>query len=163
QMVTQLWNGNVSQSGSAVRVTNMPYNGGIGTGATLTGMGFNGSWNNVTNSVPTSFTLNGVTCTGSVTSSPTPPPPPPPPPTPPPPPRTTPPPPTPPPPSAPPTSTPPTSAPPTSQPPTSPPPSGAAPALHVSGNKLLTSSGTTYRLLGVNRSGGEFACIQGNG
>ncbi|MEV4313669.1 cellulase family glycosylhydrolase [Actinocrispum sp. NPDC049592] len=39
----------------------------------------------------------------------------------------------------------------------------AAPALHVSGNKLLTASGATYRLLGVNRSGGEFACIQGNG
>jgi endoglucanase len=36
--------------------------------------------------------------------------------------------------------------------------SGAAPALHVSGN-----SGASYRLLGVNRSGGEFACIQGNG
>jgi endoglucanase len=41
--------------------------------------------------------------------------------------------------------------------------SGAAPALHVSGNRLLTASGATYRLLGVNRSGGEFACIQGNG
>jgi endoglucanase len=46
---------------------------------------------------------------------------------------------------------------------TSPPPTGPAPALHVSGNKVLTSSGATYRLLGVNRSGGEFACIQGNG
>jgi len=47
---------------------------------------------------------------------------------------------------------------------TSPPPSGGtAPALHVSGNKLLTASGAAYRLLGVNRSGGEFACIQGNG
>ncbi|HEU4729919.1 MAG TPA: glycoside hydrolase family 5 protein, partial [Kofleriaceae bacterium] len=40
---------------------------------------------------------------------------------------------------------------------------GAAPALHVSGNHLVTASGTTYRLLGVNRSSGEFACIQGNG
>jgi endoglucanase len=39
----------------------------------------------------------------------------------------------------------------------------AAPALHVSGNRLLTASGASYRLLGVNRSGGEFACIQGNG
>jgi hypothetical protein len=46
---------------------------------------------------------------------------------------------------------------------TSPAVPGNAPALHVSGNKLLTSSGATYRLLGVNRSGGEFACIQGNG
>jgi hypothetical protein len=51
---------------------------------------------------------------------------------------------------------------PTSAPPTTGPP-GAAPALHVSGNRIVTASGATYRLLGVNRSGGEFACIQGNG
>ena len=38
-----------------------------------------------------------------------------------------------------------------------------APALHVSGNSLVTADGTPYRLLGVNRSSGEFACIQGNG
>lgn len=42
-------------------------------------------------------------------------------------------------------------------------PTGNAPALHVSGNRILTSTGAAYRLLGVNRSGGEFACIQGNG
>jgi hypothetical protein len=58
---------------------------------------------------------------------------------------------------------PPTSQPPTSQPPTSPPPAGQAPQLHVSGNRLLTSSNQAYRMLGVNRSGGEFACVQGNG
>jgi endoglucanase len=40
---------------------------------------------------------------------------------------------------------------------------GAAPALHVSSNHLVTAAGATYRLLGVNRSSGEFACIQGNG
>jgi aryl-phospho-beta-D-glucosidase BglC (GH1 family) len=40
---------------------------------------------------------------------------------------------------------------------------GVAPALHVSGNHLATAGGRTYRLLGVNRSSGEFACIQGNG
>ncbi|TDC42459.1 cellulase family glycosylhydrolase [Micromonospora sp. KC213] len=38
-----------------------------------------------------------------------------------------------------------------------------APALHVSGNRLVTESGATYRLLGVNRSGGEFSCVQGKG
>jgi endoglucanase len=38
-----------------------------------------------------------------------------------------------------------------------------APGLHVSGNRLVTESGATYRLLGVNRSGGEFSCIQGKG
>jgi cellulose 1,4-beta-cellobiosidase len=70
QTVTQLWNGNVTQSGANVTVTNMSYNGSIATGATLTGMGFNGSWTG-TNSVPTSFTLNGVTCNGGVTGSPT--------------------------------------------------------------------------------------------
>jgi len=40
---------------------------------------------------------------------------------------------------------------------------GAAPALHVSGNMLLTASNTPYRLLGANRSGGEFQCIHGFG
>jgi endoglucanase len=43
------------------------------------------------------------------------------------------------------------------------PPTSAAPALHVSGNRLVTSTGADYRLLGVNRSSGEFACIQGKG
>jgi hypothetical protein len=37
------------------------------------------------------------------------------------------------------------------------------PALHVSGNKLVNQAGGVVRLLGVNRSGGEFACIQNNG
>jgi endoglucanase len=40
---------------------------------------------------------------------------------------------------------------------------GAAPVLRVSGNKLVTGTGATYKLYGVNRSGGEFACIQNNG
>jgi hypothetical protein len=37
------------------------------------------------------------------------------------------------------------------------------PALRVSGNKLVDADGTTRRLLGVNRSGGEFMCVQGRG
>ena len=44
------------------------------------------------------------------------------------------------------------------------PPARAAdgpPVLRVSGNKLVDESGATRRLLGVNRSGGEFACVQG--
>ncbi|MER7834541.1 cellulose binding domain-containing protein [Streptomyces sp. NPDC096040] len=49
-------------------------------------------------------------------------------------------------------------------PPTTPPPSdGSAPALHVSGTKLVDADGRTRRLLGVNRSGGEFMCVQGRG
>ncbi|WP_329332759.1 cellulase family glycosylhydrolase [Streptomyces sp. NBC_00663] len=39
----------------------------------------------------------------------------------------------------------------------------APPALKVSGNKLVDADGTTRRLLGVNRSGGEFMCVQGRG
>ncbi|MFI1523570.1 cellulase family glycosylhydrolase [Kitasatospora cineracea] len=66
-------------------------------------------------------------------------------------------------PSTPPTTPPPTSPPPTTPPPTTPPPSGPAPALHVSGNHLVTAAGANYRLLGVNRSSGEFACVQGKG
>jgi endoglucanase len=42
-------------------------------------------------------------------------------------------------------------------------PGGAAPQLRVSGNKLVTASGATYRLLGVNRASAEFACVQGKG
>ena len=33
----------------------------------------------------------------------------------------------------------------------------------MSGNKLVTAAGTPYRLLGVNRSSTEYACVQGNG
>ena len=39
----------------------------------------------------------------------------------------------------------------------------AAPQLHVSGNKLVNASGTQVVLHGVNRSGTEYACVQGNG
>ncbi len=49
-------------------------------------------------------------------------------------------------------------------PPVDPPPStGPAPALHVSGNKVVTAAGAQYRLLGVNRASAEFACVQGKG
>jgi len=40
---------------------------------------------------------------------------------------------------------------------------GSAPQLHVSGNKLLNASGQQVVLHGVNRSGTEYACVQGNG
>jgi endoglucanase len=39
----------------------------------------------------------------------------------------------------------------------------AARGLHVVGNRLVDGSGHTVRLHGVNRSGTEYACIQGNG
>ena len=42
--------------------------------------------------------------------------------------------------------------------------SGPAPqSLHVSGNKLVNASGQPVLLHGVDRSGTEYACVQGNG
>ena len=42
-------------------------------------------------------------------------------------------------------------------------PTGAAPQLHVSGNKLVTASGQPVTLHGVDRSGTEYECVQGHG
>src|SRR2546429_292137 len=39
----------------------------------------------------------------------------------------------------------------------------AAPQLHVSGNELVDASGNQVVLHGMNRSGTEYACVQGNG
>src|SRR5690349_21664005 len=39
----------------------------------------------------------------------------------------------------------------------------AAPGLRVSGNHIVDQGGQLVRLFGVNRSGTEYACIQGNG
>ncbi|PZF82053.1 cellulose-binding domain-containing protein, partial [Micromonospora endophytica] len=76
QTVTQAWNATVTQSGSTVRAANVSYNGNLATNATVS-FGFNGSWNNSSNPAPTSFTVNGVTCTGGVSPTTAPPPPPP--------------------------------------------------------------------------------------
>jgi lysophospholipase L1-like esterase len=67
QTITQLWNGSVTQSGSAVTVRNAGWNGSLATNGKAT-FGFNGSWTG-SNPVPAAFTLNGVTCTGGVTPS----------------------------------------------------------------------------------------------
>jgi hypothetical protein len=40
---------------------------------------------------------------------------------------------------------------------------GAAPSLHVSGNRLVNARGARVVLRGVDRSGGEYACVQGWG
>jgi endoglucanase len=52
QTITQLWSGTVTTSGSAVTVTNMPYNGSVPANGTTT-FGFTGTWNGTTNAVPT--------------------------------------------------------------------------------------------------------------
>src|SRR3954447_21759920 len=65
QTVTQAWNTSLTQSGSAVTAKNVSYNGSVATNGTAS-FGFNGSWTG-SNPAPTSFAVNGVTCTGSVT------------------------------------------------------------------------------------------------
>jgi len=74
QRVSQGWNASFSQSGAQVTATNASYNGGLGTNASA-GFGFNGTFSSA-NPSPTSFSLNGTACTGSVTgpSNPTTPP-----------------------------------------------------------------------------------------
>jgi hypothetical protein len=62
QAVTQLWNGMETQSGPNVTVSNLGYNGNIPAGGSYSAMGFQGTWNGTTNSVPTSFAVNGTTC-----------------------------------------------------------------------------------------------------
>ncbi|MFI7229462.1 cellulose-binding domain-containing protein [Nonomuraea angiospora] len=71
QTVSQAWNAVVTQSGSAVTAANVGWNGSLPTNGSAS-FGFNGTWNNSTNPVPATFTLNGVTCTGTVTPTATP-------------------------------------------------------------------------------------------
>ncbi|HET9168409.1 MAG TPA: cellulase family glycosylhydrolase [Actinospica sp.] len=126
QSVTQGWSATWSQSGAQVTAANLSWNASLATGGTAS-IGFNGAWGSA-NPVPTAFALNGVACTGAVTSpSPT------------------------------------ATATATGTGTGTGGYTGPAPALHVAGNQLVTAGGKPYRLLGVNRSSGEFACIQGNG
>ncbi|GAA5527372.1 glycoside hydrolase family 9 protein [Herpetosiphon gulosus] len=60
QFISNLWNGNVSQAGQAVNVTNVNWNGYLGTGATAS-FGMQASFSG-TNTKPTAFSLNGVAC-----------------------------------------------------------------------------------------------------
>ncbi|SMQ21752.1 cellulose 1,4-beta-cellobiosidase [Streptomyces sp. Ag82_O1-12] len=60
QKVTNGWNGKVSQNGADVTVANEGYNGSLASGGSVS-FGFNGTYSG-TNSVPATFTLDGVTC-----------------------------------------------------------------------------------------------------
>jgi hypothetical protein len=72
EAVSQGWSASYSQSGQNVTATNASYNGGLGTNAS-TSIGFNGSYSAASfPGNPASFTLNGTTCTGGVSSSPSP-------------------------------------------------------------------------------------------
>ncbi|MEJ2858693.1 MULTISPECIES: non-reducing end alpha-L-arabinofuranosidase family hydrolase, partial [unclassified Saccharothrix] len=67
QTVTQAWNATVTQNGSVVDAKNVSYNGSVATGGVVS-LGFNGSWTG-SNPVPSSFSLNGVQCTGTTTTT----------------------------------------------------------------------------------------------
>jgi len=62
QTITNLWNGTATQTGAEVTVKSMSYDGAIGAGGSYQGAGFTGKWNNSTNSIPTSFAVNGTVC-----------------------------------------------------------------------------------------------------
>ncbi|MER7639061.1 glycoside hydrolase family 6 protein [Streptomyces sp. NPDC126522] len=60
QKVTNAWNTKLSQSGADVTAANESYNGPLASGGSVS-FGFNGSYSG-TNSVPATFTLDGVAC-----------------------------------------------------------------------------------------------------
>ncbi|GAB2974825.1 cellulase family glycosylhydrolase [Saccharothrix stipae] len=70
QRVTQAWNATVTSSADQVTAKNESYNATIATDASVS-FGFNGSWTG-SNTAPTTFALNGVTCTGRVGGEPQP-------------------------------------------------------------------------------------------
>jgi cellulose 1,4-beta-cellobiosidase len=61
QQITQSWNSNYTQSGQNVALTNASWNGTIGVGDTLSGVGFNANYSG-TNNNPTLFYVNGTLC-----------------------------------------------------------------------------------------------------
>jgi hypothetical protein len=60
QQVQQGWNGVFTQSGGQVTIANASYNGTVSPNSAVN-LGFNASWTG-SNSVPSSFSLNGQTC-----------------------------------------------------------------------------------------------------
>ena len=58
QTITNLWNGNLTQSGQSVKVTSMSYNAAIPVGGSVS-FGFQASYSG-NNASPTAFYLNGV-------------------------------------------------------------------------------------------------------
>jgi hypothetical protein len=60
QRISQAWSANYTQSGTAVTLISLPYNGTLAPGASTT-IGFNGTHTG-SNPKPTAFTLNGSPC-----------------------------------------------------------------------------------------------------
>ena len=61
QHITSAWNGVASQTGENVTITNESYNATIAAGGS-TSLGFQGTWTS-SDASPTSFSVNGTTCT----------------------------------------------------------------------------------------------------
>lgn len=62
QQLTDNWNGTAVQDEGRVPVQNAAWNATIPPGGSVTGVGFNATWNNVTNAAPSQFTLNTTRC-----------------------------------------------------------------------------------------------------
>lgn len=63
QGIVQIWSASASLQGEQVTAQNLSYNGSIPAGASIS-FGFNGSWSG-SNPSPSTFTLNGATCSTS--------------------------------------------------------------------------------------------------
>ncbi|KUL27316.1 GH12 family glycosyl hydrolase domain-containing protein [Actinoplanes awajinensis] len=68
QKLASGWNGTWTQTGTSVTVTDAGWNKSLAAGSTVT-LGFNGTWSGG-NAVPTTFSLNGVTCGATATTAP---------------------------------------------------------------------------------------------
>jgi cellulose 1,4-beta-cellobiosidase len=68
QRITQGWSATITQSGQHVTAANPSWAPGLATNASAT-FGFNADYSG-TNASPTSFSLNGVACTGTPTTTP---------------------------------------------------------------------------------------------
>lgn len=69
QQISSAWNATVTQNGAAVTAQNVAYNGSLATGGAAQ-FGFQASFTG-SNNVPTNFALNGTSCGGTVTATPT--------------------------------------------------------------------------------------------
>lgn len=67
QQVSNAWNATITPSSGTVTATNMSYNAAIATNGSVE-FGFQGTFSG-TNTIPSSFTLNGVTCSGTINPS----------------------------------------------------------------------------------------------
>jgi endoglucanase len=61
QQIYQSWNSNYTQTGASAALTNAAWNGTIGAGDTVSGIGFNANYSG-TNNNPTTFHVNGTQC-----------------------------------------------------------------------------------------------------